>query len=416
MQTDIKAKQKAEQYLTVLCEEITDRSVGSAGNRQATAFFKERVERLGWSTEVLDFDAMNWREDGAQLSIGPKQWEVLPSPYSPGCDATGPLVNVSTLPELEDADLHQKIVLLHGKIAREQLMPKNFVFYNPESHQRIISLLEQKQPSAIICATEHNGSLAGGVYPFPLIEDGDVDIPSVYTTDDVGEQLLAHAGRNAHLMSHAERIPATGYNVIAHAGGNASNRIVITAHIDAKKGTPGAIDNATGVTVLLLLAELLAGYQGSYHLELVPFNGEDYYAVPGQMAYINHNRDRFDEIALNINIDGAGYLEGPTSVSLFDLPDPMESIARQTIDQYDELAEGSPWPQGDHSIFLQMGCPALAVSSKWLIDHMDSQQITHTVRDNLSIVDSGKLVVAARALASLITTVDRSTDKNRNRT
>ncbi|MBK9392004.1 MAG: M28 family peptidase [Bacteroidetes bacterium] len=32
--------------------------------------------------------------------------------------------------------------------------------------------------------------------------------------------------------------------------------MVVTAHIDAKKGTPGAIDNATGVIVLLLLSEL----------------------------------------------------------------------------------------------------------------------------------------------------------------
>ncbi|MEZ4997668.1 MAG: hypothetical protein R2758_09480 [Bacteroidales bacterium] len=32
----------------------------------------------------------------------------------------------------------------------------------------------------MIGATGRSSALAGGVYPFPLIEDGDFDIPSVY--------------------------------------------------------------------------------------------------------------------------------------------------------------------------------------------------------------------------------------------
>ena len=84
----------------------------------------------------------------------------------------------------------------------------------------------------------------------------------------------------------SKRIPAKGYNVTGKKGKNNSQRIVITAHIDAKKGTPGAIDNATGVIVLLLLADLLKDYDGDKLIEIVAFNGEDYYAVPGQMNYI----------------------------------------------------------------------------------------------------------------------------------
>ncbi len=91
---------------------------------------------------------------------------------------------------------------------------------------------------------------------------------------------------------------------------------MVTAHIDAKKGTPGAIDNATGVIVLLLLSDLLKDYNGNRLIEIIAFNGEDYYAVPGQINYISTNKNNFNKILLNINIDGAGYKEGLSAFSL----------------------------------------------------------------------------------------------------
>jgi aminopeptidase YwaD len=264
--------------------------------------------------------------------------------------------------------LQDAYLLLYGDIAKEQLMPKNFVFYNPEEHQNIIALLEQKRPAAIISATGRNTALAGGVYPFPMIEDGDFDIPSVYMTEEEGKKLLSCIGKSAILESRSTRIPAKAYNVIARKGKEMAKRIVITAHIDAKKCTPGAIDNATGVVILLLLAEQLKDYDGDRLLEIVAFNGEDYFAAPGQMDYIRKNQEHFKNIVLNINIDGAGYKEGKSTFSLFGLPEKMKGKVSGILAKYDGITEGIQWPQGDHSIFVQQGCPAIAVSSKWFID------------------------------------------------
>ena len=308
------------------------------------------------------------------------------------------LICVSSVVELEQAQITGKLLLLHGEIAKEQLMPKNFVFYNPEEHQRIISLHEKGAPSAIICATGRNASLAGGAYPFPLIEDGDFDIPSVYMTEEEGNKLLLSAGRKVSLSSISRRVPGKGSNVVAQKGSPSGQRIVVTAHIDAKKGTPGAIDNASGVVVLLLLAELLGNYAGDRLIELVALNGEDYYAVPGQMLYLAQNQDRFHEILLNINIDGAGFLEGDLAFSFYDLPSDIEHQAKEIINRFPGITQGPPWVQGDHSIFIQYGCPAMAVSSRWFTDHIDNQDITHTPKDNIDIVSSHKLVEIAQAL------------------
>lgn len=398
--------EKCRQWLKTLCVDIKERVTGSQGNRDATRYFREQLEALGWEAESQGFEAVDWIDGGATLHAGEKCFTVLVSPLSNGCSEKAVMKSASSISELEKGDYSDKVIMLHGEIAGEQLMPKNFVFYNPESHRKIISLLENSGAKAIICATGRNAALAGGVYPFPLIEDGDFNVPSVYMTEEEGRKLLAFTGKEIILGSKSERIPGKGYNVIGRKGQHGNNRIVITAHIDSKKGSPGAIDNATGVVVLLLLADLLKDYSGKRQIEIVAFNGEDYYSVPGQMAWIMANQGKFENILFNINIDGAGYKEGQSAFSYYDLPDTLRDIAERVVEKHQGISRGKPWPQGDHSIFLQYGRPAIAVSSEWFIENADSQDITHTPKDNTGIVDCRKLIQIAAALSDLITNAE----------
>jgi len=397
---------RTKEHMHVLCSDISERRVGGEGNRRATDFVKKEFRKSGWTTEETLLGVMDWKTNGASLKCGTESFKVSSSPYSQGCMVSGELVPAETAGELEKADISGKIVFLHGQIASGQIMPKNFVFYNPEEHRQIISALEKGNPKAIICATGRNSAIAGGVYPFPMFEDGDFNIPSVYMKDTEGEKLLACSGQTVTLESGAERIMETAFNVIAKKEGIARERIVVTAHIDAKIGTPGAIDNATGVVVLMLLAELMKDYKGKYSIELVALNGEDYYAVPGQMKYIEQNQGRFDEIILDIYIDGAGYKEGKSCFSAFDLPVYIREKLDVIIKNHPNIVEGKPWVQGDHSIFVQFGCPAVAVSSEWFVDHMDDQDITHTPKDNPGIVNYERIPECALAIKDLIYRLD----------
>lgn len=396
---------KCNNYLKKFCADIAERCVGSEGNRKATAFFKNELISLGWDTKTSEFSAMDWVDGGATLITDNADFKVSVSPYSLGCTVNAQLAGADNVGELENGNFQNKILLLYGDIAKEQLMPKNFAFYNPKEHQHIISLLEKSRARALICATGRNAALAGGAYPFPLIEDGDFNIPSVYMTEEEGKRLITQIGKEVTLNSVSERIPGISYNVIGKMGQNDSKRIVVTAHIDAKKGTPGAIDNATGICVLLLLAELLQNYSGTREIELVALNGEDYFSAPGQMNYIATNRDSFDNIVLNINIDGAGYKIGRSTFSFFNLPDTLLNSAKAVIRKHPEIVEGEPWPQGDHSIFVQYGRPAIAVSSQWFTENIDSQDITHTLKDNMGIVDCNKLIDITEAISDFIVTL-----------
>jgi len=307
--TNSTLKSKAEKYLKYLCLDIPTRRVGTQGNREANEFLAKKFSSFGFEVERQPFDCIDWTQGTTSLSVNGEQFELQIGPFSVGCQAQAPLVVVSTLDELEALDVRDNILLLRGMITREQLMPKNFPFYNPDEHKHIISLLETKTPRAILTATGRNPETAGAVYPFPMIEDGDFDIPSAYMTEEEGVRLASHAGDTAALVIEAERHPSSGVNLVARKG-KPDHRVVVSAHIDAKDNTPGALDNAAGVVVLLLLAELLQDYDGETGIELVPFNGEDHYSAAGEKAYLKANEGKLNQVLLNINMDIAQHQHG----------------------------------------------------------------------------------------------------------
>lgn len=394
--------ERIKTHLQVLCNEIGERKVGSEKNRSATDYVGKKLKESGWQTESTELSVIDWTTEGATLTCGNKSFEVFSSHYSLGCSVKGELIAIDTIKKLEQSAITDKILLLYGDISKEQIAPKNFPFWNPEEHQHLISVLEKNKPLAIITATERNSALAGGVYPFPMFEDGDFDIPSVFMTDIEGEKLLDCVGENVELVSRATRIPEKAYNIIGYNNREGKKRIVITAHIDTKIGTPGAIDNGTGVAVLLTLAEMLKDLSVEYPIEFVVFNGEDYYGAPGQVEYVKQNAGKFSDILLNINIDGAGYKEGLSCFSPFNLPKNISTAFSEMLANYPEIIEGLPWYQGDHSLFLQNGTPAIAVSSQWFIENMECQEITHTPKDNLSIVNYDRVAECAIGIGELV--------------
>jgi aminopeptidase YwaD len=397
--------ERALEHLNTLCRVKPNRRVGSRGNREATRYFAGVLQSLGYSVSTPEFDCIDWIRRGIRLTCEGETYLAHISPYSQGCQIEAPLVLARTLDELEQVEAAGNVLLLSGELTKEQLMPKNFTFYNPELHQRINRLLEEKSPGAIIAATSRDPGLAGGMYPFPLIEDGDFDIPSAFMTDLEGGRLAACAGKQTFLEMDAERIHAKGWNVSTLIRGRgADQRIVVCAHIDAKDDTPGALDNATGTVILLLLAELLKGYRGQLGVEITALNGEDYYSAPGEMLFMQENEGRFEEIHLGINMDGAGYIDGATAYSLYGCTETQARRIHECFSSRRGMIEGEPWYQSDHSIFIQNERPALALTSELFMDL--TTNITHTPKDSPELVDAAKLAEISLALRDIIYGLD----------
>ncbi len=171
---------KANEYMKKFCSEIGSRPIGSTPNILATDYFLKELSLLGFSTAKQVFDCIEWKYGDVSLKAENKELKSFVSPCSPSFRGERELAAASSLEELHRTNTGDKILLLYGDIAREQLMPKNFPFYNPEAHQEVVRIIEKQNPAAIIAMTAKNPELAGALYSFPLFEDGDFDIPSIY--------------------------------------------------------------------------------------------------------------------------------------------------------------------------------------------------------------------------------------------
>ena len=391
---------KAQFYLKTLCSVKPNRRTGSPGNREATEFFKNTIRAFGYEIDATPFPCLDYIYGGAALTLDEAIFEVYTSPYSLECDVTAELVSVSTIGELERAACEGKILLMSGEICSEQLMPKGFVFYNPEHHRAIISLLESHKPAGIVTATGRNPDLVGALYPFPLFADGDFNIPSVYCKDTLGDILAARQGELFHMRIDAKRLSSSANNVIARLNHKADQKIVITAHIDAYEDSPGACDNASGTVVLLLLAEMLYDYRGKYCVEIVALNGEDHYSAGGQMDYLNRYADEIPKIRLVVNIDDIGYKLGRSAYSFYELPAQLEQKVGEVLRPLDGLVQGEPWFNGDHMIFVQNQVPSLAFASEYMPEFMKT--IAHTYLDTPDIIDCVKLIEVANSINALV--------------
>lgn len=400
MKESIEGMELVKSYLEKLTVKIGERHVGSLGNAQAVEYFYNVLSSLDYDVQMDEFDCIDWECGEVNLIAGNEQYKAFVSPYSLPCDVKEELVVVSTLGELKTADVSGKILLITDELTKEQIMPKNFTFYNPDEHKEIVSILEEKEPMGIICVTKNEHGISGGLYPFPIFEDGDFDIPSVYMKDVEAEKLIKYNGEKVTLSFCSRRIPAKGSNVSAYKKGKKKGRLVLCAHIDTKKNTPGALDNASGVTVLMMLAKELNDYKGDYDVEIVAFNGEDYYSVPGQMLYMNQNYEELHDIKMVINIDGAGHKDSKTAVSFYNIEDNQIKNLMKNIEVYKTIIKGEEWYEGDHSMFLQQGVPCIAVTSSNVREV--GMNITHTPKDVIDNVDPALLWEISSALKNII--------------
>lgn len=379
---------------------LPDRHVGGPGNRAATDLFEQVAREAGWEVDRAELPCLEWSSGLSVVEVRGETIVLHAGPYSRPCAVTAPLTTASSVEEIERGDHAGAILLLDGEVAREQLAPKNFAFYNPASHARIVAAIESSGAVAVLAATGIDPGLAGGLSPFPLIEDGDFDLPNAYLSEHAGARARAHAGERANLRIDSARRPAVAVQPVARKAGTGDGRIVVFAHIDSKDGSPGALDNATGVTALLGVLELLADRAPYLSVEVVPLNGEDYYAATGQMHWLTANEGRMGDIVLGVNVDGAGLAGAATAVSRYGLDDRAGAVVDAAVAGRSGFAEGPQWPQGDHSLLTMHGVPAVAVTSEDVF--FVATTIAHTARDVAELVDVAAVAEVSRFIDAVV--------------
>lgn len=387
-------RKEIDNHLFMLCETIGERPTGSLNNRKAQDYIRKNLEACGYAVELQEFDVNGWIPVETRCTCAGKIIPVVANPYSPSCSVTAPAVPVKTKEELGMADLKGKIAILYGDLTREPLMPRNFRFYLHEEHRALLELLEEKEPAAIIMVSPHPD------HAIPVIIDGDFHLPSCTVAARDGAALLAHDGVPVSLIIKTEIQKTRSANVIGRKGKLSEKKIVLSAHFDTKFFTPGALDNASGVTALLVLARSIQEMDSSYNLEFVFFNGEECYCSPGESVYLDAGYCTPDRVFFGINVDGIGLLTHQTSISYYGTPEKIPGGIRAIERRYDHIARVDPWPQGDHMIFFMQNIPSLAFSTKADADEMNA--LIHTAADTTAVLDKDQIQKTIAALEEIV--------------
>ena len=194
-------KTEIMKHLEQLCVKIGPRPVGSEAN-QAAADYIQRIFGESESNLIVEeqsFAAPVWEEQATCLEFDGEKLAARANVFSLPCDVVGPMVAMGTLAELEAVELVGRIALMHGELTQGGISARNAIYF-PEQHQRIMELLEQKQPQAVITVNSKVGCFER------IMVDAEFPIPSATVPAEVGLMLLPHNGQTLHLKIDRPRV------------------------------------------------------------------------------------------------------------------------------------------------------------------------------------------------------------------
>lgn len=353
------------------------RPVGSPANQAGADFIAAAFSAAGWQVEEQPYPCTAWQGGETLLDLDGERLDATANAFSLPCDVTAPLAFAGTLPELEQAAVKGKLLLLYGDLARAPLSPKSW-FLKDERDEAVIQALEKGQPAALLSpptATDYYGQLT---------EDWELDLPAATISPAAARRLMQNPASTPHLRIEAERSHEVARNIVGRLRPNAEKRLVLCAHFDTKINTPGASDNGGGMAVLLGLAERLSKLESDVGLELVAFNGEEYLPM-GDDEYLRRAESYFESILCAINFDGVGSLLGSTSIAAFDESGALEKTVRPIAGAFPGVLWAEPWVESNHSTFAFRGIPALALTAEGM------RALAHQPFDGLENMSAEKL-------------------------
>jgi aminopeptidase YwaD len=388
----------ALEHVRRLSVEIGPRPVGSAANHAAADYIESVFRAIGLTVERQEFACPDWEHEATRLELDGESRVAAANTFSPPCDVTAPAVAIGTVAELEAADLAERIGIMYGDLTKGDGLSVRSAFYFPDRDREVFRLLEEKKPAALITVHSKTGCLER------LIRDWEFPIPSATVPAEVGLILLRRGDRPLRLRIDSRRSPARFCNVVAAKAGDRQERIVLCAHYDTMTETPGAVDNGSGVAVLLALAESLAGRDLRFGLEWIAFNGEESGGL-GDVEYLRRREGELDQVLTAINVDGVGQQVGANNITVLASSPSFQDRVAEVHRRYPGVAWVDPWYESDHSAFVSRGVPGIAISSVGVAN------IGHLPDDTIEWIGAAKLDEVVALIADVIESLqDKSAD------
>ncbi len=278
-----------------LADTIGPRPAGSGGCEQAKDFIVNTMTNFSFDVQLQHFNHKRWKNENTTLKLGIKEIPSFPYDFSENGNITAKIVHLQNPNEntLEELDCSELIVLYENSM--------NFMGARGFSREKIIETVEQKGALAFI---EMNNQPGGIIQKCALQEKSKIPIISV--SYEAGSLILRKKDKQISLnvSGSFEEIEST--NIISSLKATNKKEILVLAHYDSTKHSPGAFDNGTGIATTLELARDISQFN-QYQLSIkFVFLSASKVNNSGATAFINKFLSTIDEqssIFLVMNYD-----------------------------------------------------------------------------------------------------------------
>lgn len=216
--------------------------------------------------------------------------------------------------------------------------------------------------------------------------------PIIQINDELFELLKNKSNSRVEIQYDLKAQEITANNIIGKIEGkDKETALVLSAHFDhvgKDRDTIylGAIDNSTGVALLLELAQKIMEYSRKHtpatDIVICAFNGEES-GRQGSKAFVEDIKKRYKNI-ININLDCIGIKDGGQLLIAADST--TSSLLMDNMEQYfkskglDCIVEGQASYESDHLSFSEAGIPSISLGQSNL-------HLIHTLEDNIEKID-----------------------------
>ena len=275
-------------YLKELAEGLGPRTSSTDLEKAAAEYLLELFEDLGYSPELQEFSVSDFHATLNVTTPALGELDVNTLNGTVNGEATAQLVFVG-LGKPEDFPEEG----LEGKIA---FMERGEVTFGNK-------VAQAARAGAVAAVIFNNGQ---GNFRGSL--GGRSDIPAISLSRADGLRLLELLNQgmavSATVSVAQEERPSR--NVIAELPGKGEGVVVVGAHFDTVPHSMGASDNASGMGVVLAIAEEVAEESFPFTLRFIAFGSEET-GLHGSEYYVDSmSREQLDEIYLMVNLDSVG--------------------------------------------------------------------------------------------------------------
>jgi len=411
---DILQNNEIHANMRYMADQIGSRFPGTESESKAQGYIIEKLKAYGYAeARSEEFKYNGWRRGNVTLeTVEPvgRSFQAISLPLSPGGEIEGEVLNLGTGSPEEFEAVEKGII--GGKIimCSSATSPSGQRIHRRTKYGYAV----EKGAIGFIFMNHNPGQLPPTGSLRPAYKMGG-EIPGIGISLETGELMLRLAKNRplkARILDESIGLPGSvSSNIVAELPGSSKQDewILVGGHYDGHDIAQGAMDNLSGVAVLMEMARALKGCKGLFKrsIRFICFGCEEL-GVTGATCYIEKHQHEMKRVAIMINLElgGLAYREGNrhAAFTIYQPPE-LEGMLKDFSEEIlypmsvskDISAESDHWPfymRGVPTIYMHAEpSPALLVVGRgW----------GHTAADTMDKVDPRNLYEGATVLARLL--------------